>query len=196
MSAPARHEQGLDKMCKAHPGVFELAMPGCTGRSACNASAAVPGEEGSPDHPGSNAVFLVRCVARAWARASRLSRWHAFCRRHNRVDCTCVPPCAPSSAERHGRSLARSLKPEVLTVRAAFKEFDVVAYRDYIFQNRQGLNSLRQNKADIPAAKPGAANAAAAAPAAEGAGAEEAALVGTIAQLQARLDAVRAVRAV
>ena len=41
-----------------------------------------------------------------------------------------------------------------MTVRQGFEKFDIVAYRDYIFQNRQGLNSLRHTKSDIPAAKP------------------------------------------
>jgi hypothetical protein len=48
----------------------------------------------------------------------------------------------------------RSLQPEVMTVRAGFAKHNVVAYRDYIFQNRQGLNSLRHAKADIPIYKP------------------------------------------
>lgn len=92
---------GLTAMCKAHPGMFELAVGGCGGTTTCNATAAAPGEE-----INNNAVFLVR-----------------------------------------------SLRPAELTVREAFTKFNVVAYRDYIFQNRQGLNSLRHAKADIPAPK-------------------------------------------
>jgi hypothetical protein len=38
-----------------------------------------------------------------------------------------------------------------MTVRQAFTKFDIVAGRDYLFQNRQGLNSLRHTKSAIPA---------------------------------------------
>ena len=88
-------------MCKAHPGMFELAIGGCGGKTTCNTTASTPGEE-----TDTNAVFLVR-----------------------------------------------SLHPAEMTVREAFTKFNIVAYRDYIFQNRQGLNSLRHSKADIPAPK-------------------------------------------
>ena len=92
---------GLTAMCKAHPGMFELAVGGCSGTTTCNTTAPAPGEE-----INNNAVFLVR-----------------------------------------------SLRPAELTVREAFTKYNIVAYRDYIFQNRQGLNSLRHAKADIPAPK-------------------------------------------
>ena len=93
---------GLEAMCSAHPGVFELAIGGCGGSlvaNGCNTSLPTPeGESGT-----NNAKFLVR-----------------------------------------------SLKPEVMTVREGFAKYNVVAGRDYLFQNRQGLNSLRHTKSAIP----------------------------------------------
>ena len=62
--------------------------------------------------------------------------------------------CAGEELDNNAVFLVRSTKPSVMTVRQGFEKFDIVAYRDYIFQNRQGLNSLRHTKSDIPAAKP------------------------------------------
>lgn len=46
--------------------------------------------------------------------------------------------------------LLRSKDLSRMTVKAAFKEFGVVTFRDYLSANRQGLNSLRQAGAPIP----------------------------------------------
>ena len=62
--------------------------------------------------------------------------------------------CAGEELDNNAVFLVRSTNPSVMTVRQGFEKFDIVAYRDYIFQNRQGLNSLRHTKSDIPAAKP------------------------------------------
>jgi hypothetical protein len=135
---------GLTAMCKAHPGMFELAVGGCRGQTTCNTTAPAPGEE-----TDDNAVFLVR-----------------------------------------------SLQPDVMTVKEAFTKFNIVAYRDYIFQNRQGLNSLRHAKADVPSPAAGPqtkknsrGNADAGADADTDAEAER--LEAEIASLQAQLARVR-----
>ena len=44
----------------------------------------------------------------------------------------------------NGVMLFASKNQTAMTVRAAFAEFGVVAWRDYIFANRQAINSLRQ----------------------------------------------------
>lgn len=48
---------GLTAMCKAHPGMFELAVGGCGGKTTCNTTSPVEGEE-----INNNAVFLVRSL--------------------------------------------------------------------------------------------------------------------------------------
>lgn len=48
----------------------------------------------------------------------------------------------------------RSKDPSRITVKEAAKEVGLVAFRDYIFANRRGLNSLRQLGAPIPVAVP------------------------------------------
>ena len=79
-----------------------------------------------------------------------------------------------------------------MTVRQGFEKFDIVAYRDYIFQNRQGLNSLRHTKSDIPAAKPKQHDINAPAPVRPGGGAARVAqLERQIGALQAELAALR-----
>ena len=48
---------GLAAMCQAHPGMFELAVGGCGGKTICNTTSPVAGEE-----IDNNAVFLVRSL--------------------------------------------------------------------------------------------------------------------------------------
>jgi predicted amidohydrolase len=94
-------------MCKAHPGVFELAIPGCghlynhpkACAAGCTCGKVAPGETVKND----NSVFLVR-----------------------------------------------SKQPEKFPVRTAFRRHGVVPYHDFIKGSRQGLNALRQARADIP----------------------------------------------
>ena len=102
-------------ICGAHPGVFELSVPGCgefyhhpkpgpnRPPTGCAAGTVVPGESTLSD----NSIFLVS-----------------------------------------------STQPEKFPVRAAFRKFGVVPYRDFIAQSRQGLNALRQVAADIPQPPP------------------------------------------
>ena len=90
-------------MCKAHPGVFELAIPGCghlcNRTFGCTCGKVWPGETVNAD----NSVFVVR-----------------------------------------------SKQPHLYPVRAAFRRYGVVPYHDFVKGSRQGLNALRQARADIP----------------------------------------------
>ena len=93
-------------MCKAHPGVFELSIPGCghfnrpkACAAGCTCGEVWPGETVKAD----NSVFLVR-----------------------------------------------SKQPETFPVRTAFRRYGVVPYHDFIKGSRQGINALRQARADIP----------------------------------------------
>ena len=90
--------------------------------------------------------------------------------------------------------LVRSLQPDVMSVREGFKRFNIVAYRDYIFQNRQGLNSLRQSKSPIQAPRNRTAEASKPGAQAELFRAlrqEEASLLGEIGRARAQLARVR-----
>merc|ERR1712190_49471 len=57
--------------------------------------------------------------------------------------CSAASP-APGESADNAVFMMRSLKPETITVKAAIAEFGLVSYHDYVFQSRQGLNSLRQ----------------------------------------------------
>ena len=99
-------------MCEAHPGVFDLAIPGC-GHSY--------------NHPKACAV-----------------------------GCTCgkVWPGETVKAD-NSVFLVRSKQPTVFHVRTAFRRYGVVLYHDFIKGSRQGLNSLRQARAEFPRPAPG-----------------------------------------
>jgi len=100
--------------------------------------------------------------------------------------------CAGEELDNNAVFLVRSTNPSVMTVRQGFEKFDIVAYRDYIFQNRQGLNSLRHTKSDIPAAKPKQHGTNAPAPVRRGGEAARVAqLERKIGALQAELAALR-----
>ena len=99
-------------MCKAHPGIFELTVPGC-GHSykhpnpcevGCSCGKVWPGETVKQD----NSVFVVR-----------------------------------------------STQPHTHPVRTAFRRYGVLPYHDFIKGSRQGLNALRQARAEIPRPPPG-----------------------------------------
>jgi hypothetical protein len=68
--------------------------------------------------------------------------------------CTTAPVVpGETTADNNAVFLVRSTGKSNTTVVAAFAEFGVVSYRDYIMANRRGLNSLRQRGTAIPAAK-------------------------------------------
>ena len=64
-----------------------------------------------------------------------------------------APAPGESTANDNAIFLVRSLQRKTHSVRAAFKKFGVVPYRDYIFASRQQINSLRQTKTPIPPAR-------------------------------------------
>ena len=73
------------------------------------------------------------------------------------VGCSCGQ-VAPGESVKTDNSVfvVRSKQPEKFSVRAAFRRYGVVPYHDYIKGSRQGLNALRQARADIPRPPPGA----------------------------------------
>ena len=106
---------GVAKLCAAHPGIFELPVGGC-GAAADNFS---------------------RCHVIGGVSAKVCS---------GLLHCKMgVSPPGETTLNINAIFLVRSTQPETHSARAALKEFGVVPYRDYIFQSRQGLNSLRQS---------------------------------------------------